>query len=839
MIGRSWSSALVVCFFALVNASSGQASCIPTTTRLCLQSRFGVEVSWQDFTGRGTASPLTSDTGTFWFFAPGNVELIVKVLDGRAVNHDFWVFYGALSDVAYTLTVTDTQTGKVKVYTNPAKHLASVADVLAFGPFAAPPSPAASKPANAFYDVREANPILPRKGLPCASSDYSLCLGQGRFQLVAYWRDFQGNAGQAHAQVLAGDTGYFWFFSPSNVELVVKILDGRALNSNFWLFYGALSNVEYILQVTDTATGAIKAYRNPSGNFGSLADTSAFSGYEDPASLSTAFKTFGTAIDDESKSLLPISSNVAIAGHGLAAQLESTLNCLAMAAAGTNTVCKGLDPGSGNLVDVVVTPEQARWIGSLLAAKVGEQATTQNSAPARAQPASPGQEIPSPAAGSSGAPVFSKDVANTPCPGSFAGASADYLTCRLSNPQSQIMAAYMAAARAVLDGACEFGPASTPQCRALMVVELFAGSYSALYCNFSPIYLDSLGIAPQEGLKLGFSDSKSFQVLANLRNKGEVASLRDLVATIVDGFLEELHTSTSARALVRDAMITWILERAVNSDELQLDPQFYCALPVPGPFGTATIQLDGGSGVKVAGQTLKSGDKEAVGRVLPHLSALAPWSDSTTRMSAPFVVKKEICSGSGKHKLETFSLSLQNPENRFGVEEGYYTDCHGTVSGWDIYPLPADPGAPGSTLLAAEKMKLTRCDGAWQTFSAVRSAPECQAYPTDCSLQVTTTVTFKDGLLTEESVFSGTGVDPDFPIGPRRITQSSRFISQFDLTSSFQAYNYRSNNVYSSAILPPCSDVNRVVSDQYTDYFDYPPEPPLCSMVDECPGQTP
>ena len=63
---------------------------------------------------------------------PANVELMVKVLDGTAVNGKHWVFYGALSSVEYKITVTDTQTGKVKVYENPSGRLASVADTSAF-----------------------------------------------------------------------------------------------------------------------------------------------------------------------------------------------------------------------------------------------------------------------------------------------------------------------------------------------------------------------------------------------------------------------------------------------------------------------------------------------------------------------------------------------------------------------------------------------------------------------------------------------------------------------------------------------------------------------------------
>jgi photosystem II stability/assembly factor-like uncharacterized protein len=95
-----------------------------------------VGVAWsvpsQGTSGLGQAIPLSSDTGTFWFFDSANYELMIKVLDGRTVNGHIWVFYGALSNVQYTITVTDTQTGAIKNYTNASGTLASVADVLAF-----------------------------------------------------------------------------------------------------------------------------------------------------------------------------------------------------------------------------------------------------------------------------------------------------------------------------------------------------------------------------------------------------------------------------------------------------------------------------------------------------------------------------------------------------------------------------------------------------------------------------------------------------------------------------------------------------------------------------------
>jgi len=46
-----------------------------------------------------------------------SAEVVIKVVDGRPVNNRFCVFVGGLTDVV--ITVTDTQTGAVKTYTNP------------------------------------------------------------------------------------------------------------------------------------------------------------------------------------------------------------------------------------------------------------------------------------------------------------------------------------------------------------------------------------------------------------------------------------------------------------------------------------------------------------------------------------------------------------------------------------------------------------------------------------------------------------------------------------------------------------------------------------------------
>jgi hypothetical protein len=112
------------------------ASCTPNPTTLCLAaSRFQVQVDWTapaNQSGVGMAMPMTADAGSFWFFSPDNAELVIKVLDARAINNFFWVFYGALTNVQYSIRVTDTVSGVTRTYNNPQGQQASLADTAAF-----------------------------------------------------------------------------------------------------------------------------------------------------------------------------------------------------------------------------------------------------------------------------------------------------------------------------------------------------------------------------------------------------------------------------------------------------------------------------------------------------------------------------------------------------------------------------------------------------------------------------------------------------------------------------------------------------------------------------------
>jgi len=100
-----------------------ETGCIARQDAICLRDRFQARVTWKNNrggTGVGRVVPGSNDTtGLFWFFKPQNWELQVKVLDGCSLNQHFWVFASAATNVEYTLTVTDTQTGDTQEYFHP------------------------------------------------------------------------------------------------------------------------------------------------------------------------------------------------------------------------------------------------------------------------------------------------------------------------------------------------------------------------------------------------------------------------------------------------------------------------------------------------------------------------------------------------------------------------------------------------------------------------------------------------------------------------------------------------------------------------------------------------
>jgi hypothetical protein len=108
-----------------------------TATSLCLNDRFLVDVEWRatpasSGVGR-TVSCSSDDSGLFWFFAPENWELMVKVIDGCGLNNRYWVFSAATTNVFYRMEVFDVRAGAQKIYFNyPGPPAPAVTDTSAF-----------------------------------------------------------------------------------------------------------------------------------------------------------------------------------------------------------------------------------------------------------------------------------------------------------------------------------------------------------------------------------------------------------------------------------------------------------------------------------------------------------------------------------------------------------------------------------------------------------------------------------------------------------------------------------------------------------------------------------
>jgi hypothetical protein len=64
--------------------------------------------------------------------------------------------------------------------------------------------------------------------------------------------------------------------NPANPEVFVKILDGTPVNGHYWFFYGGLTDLEYVLTLTEDDTGLTKTYTKPAGSACGGFDTATF-----------------------------------------------------------------------------------------------------------------------------------------------------------------------------------------------------------------------------------------------------------------------------------------------------------------------------------------------------------------------------------------------------------------------------------------------------------------------------------------------------------------------------------------------------------------------------------
>ncbi len=233
------------------------------------------------------------ESGLLHFFDPDNAEVLIKVLDGCAVNGHRWVFVAPVTTLAFNLRVDETATEKSWAHRNPRGGQTATAesDLLAF-----PCSPAASSavtaarsggiggldlvdgssglagsptspaPAGAWSRPRIADtrsisaggttdciprPVTTLKG----GFIVNMCVEhlRGGEPMLEEVRNYGLNSQQS---------AILYFFHRDNAEVLIKVLDGCAVNGHRWVFVAPATTLAFNLSIEAHSGGAAWKHRN-------------------------------------------------------------------------------------------------------------------------------------------------------------------------------------------------------------------------------------------------------------------------------------------------------------------------------------------------------------------------------------------------------------------------------------------------------------------------------------------------------------------------------------------------------------------------------------------------
>ena len=254
----------------------------PATETLCLRdSRFQVNIRWRPAGGEWSAGQVVDagaeDSGLFHFGDPENWEVLLKVLDGCAINGRMWVLGASTTDLEYRLTVRDTVTGDWRRYRNASGQPApAIVDAEAFSgpcrataPAVAPSAEVSGGEAPAWLaPSAEASParVPARLAGQSEAGGTTLYLLNGRFQARV---SAVGPAGERHegqvARIGTNKSGLFYFFDPENWEVLLKVLDGCGINGHYWVLAASATDLGLDLRVEDAVIGRSKRYGTEPG----------------------------------------------------------------------------------------------------------------------------------------------------------------------------------------------------------------------------------------------------------------------------------------------------------------------------------------------------------------------------------------------------------------------------------------------------------------------------------------------------------------------------------------------------------------------------------------------
>ena len=254
--------------------------------RACLDNGYTVAVDYEDpntglWTEAKRQSHLTRDSAVFYFFNPDNAEVLVKVLNGCAINRHWWVYSAPATDLRYRVTVwPPNRTGRtwtavrgVPSETPGFTWVVAITDVNGFGcTYSASDG---SRDAAADFDLASSNqeaaasdpgfeerramspsssrawpdPLQPATGDTNCPANRA-CLDNGFTVGMEFEDPNTGLWTEAKRQShLTRDSAVFYFFNPDNAEVLVKVLNGCAINRHWWVYSAPATDLRYRVTV--------------------------------------------------------------------------------------------------------------------------------------------------------------------------------------------------------------------------------------------------------------------------------------------------------------------------------------------------------------------------------------------------------------------------------------------------------------------------------------------------------------------------------------------------------------------------------------------------------------
>ena len=294
--GRSASNVVTI-----VLSAAEFTDCVPTapqitfghgyTVSMCIEHEKDGETVQADAVDYGLGS---SESGLLYFFDRDNSEVLIKVLDACAVNNHRWVFVAPVTTLAFNLRVDETATGEVWEHKNPRGGATATtkSDLTAFPCSAAAAAPAAPDgsagrdgvdlvdagfPASPVSptssarvervsrpEVAVTQPIRGGEAADCEPQPVTTLRGGYTVNMcVEHIRDGETVVEEVKDYELDSEqSAILYFFQPDNAEVLVKVLDGCAINGHRWVFVAPVTTLAFNLSIEGPDGGTPWTHEN-------------------------------------------------------------------------------------------------------------------------------------------------------------------------------------------------------------------------------------------------------------------------------------------------------------------------------------------------------------------------------------------------------------------------------------------------------------------------------------------------------------------------------------------------------------------------------------------------